>query len=243
MIDGDPNDYVADNKSGWIEPVTTIKHFVNKIKAAPSLFSYTKVPTNVVVYPWPMNHDLFRSDRVMGTAKACVDTLKWDQMNAVLGPTKKVNLIIVGFGDKGMDMAGWQEADWIGGKKNDVVICYGGGSKTTPAIWAKVFGWTEKNIIKLDIQSIMIQNPINDDIIPKIANEIKANYVIKNWHKFDYIIIEPPEWSYWVYFITMIVVQGGLFVLYNVYQPDNSSSNDNNGGFQKPYYSRYRSNW
>jgi hypothetical protein len=129
MIDGDPNDYVANNHTGWIEPVTTTIHFENRIKASPSLFSYSKVPTNVIVYTWPNNPDQFRSDRVLGTAAVNIDILKWDQMNAVLGASKKINLIIVGFGNKGMDMAGWQEASWIGGKKNDLVICYGGGSK------------------------------------------------------------------------------------------------------------------
>jgi hypothetical protein len=217
MIGGDPNDYVADNKTRWIEPVTTTKHFKNKIKAAPSLFSYAnvKVPTNINIYPWPKSQNLFVSDRVIGTANSAITTLKWDQMNAVLGASKRVNLIIVGFGDKGMDMATWQEAKWIGGKKNDLVICYG-GKANEPATWVKVFGWTEKNIVKQNLQTIFLDNPVNDTILPLIQSEVVANYIIKDWKKFDYITIEPPTWCYWVYFIVMLVVQGGLFFWYHV---------------------------
>lgn len=216
MLEGDPNDYVADNRTGWIEPVTCTKHFENRVKAAPTLFSYSKVPTNISVFPWPATKDLFQSDRVIGTAKSHINTLKWDQMNAVLGASKKVNVIIVGFGDQPSSMANWQEAAWVGGKKNDLVICYGGGNRKNPADWVKVFGWTEKGIVKQNIQSLLLETPINDEIIPKIADEIKEHYVIKDWHKFDYITVEPPDWSYWVYFGVMALVQGGLFFWYNV---------------------------
>lgn len=222
MIGGDPNDYVADNKTKWIEPVTVTKHFKNKIKAAPSLFSYSKVPTNIVVHSWPKSQNLFVSDRVMGTAKSVITTLNWDQMNAVLGASKKVNLIVVGFGDSGMDMAGWQESAWIGGKKNDLIICYG-GKANEPATWVKVFGWTEKNIVKQNIQTLFLQNPVNDTIIPLIHNEVIANYVIKDWKKFDYITIEPPTWAYWVYFIVMLVVQGALFFWYHINEIDQNT--------------------
>jgi len=224
MIDGDPNDYVADNKTGWIEPVTTTKHFKNKIKAAPSLFSYAKVPTNIVVQPWPRSQNLFVSDRVMGEARSAITTLKWDQMNAVIGASKKVNLIVVGFGDAGMNMSEWQEAKWIGGKKNDLVICYG-GKPGEVATWVRVFGWTEKNIVKQNLQTLFLNTPVNDGIIPLVQKEVVDNYVIKDWKKFDYITIEPPTWSYWVYFLVMIIVQGGLFFWYNV-----NEINQNNDG-------------
>ena len=221
MIGGDPNDYVADNRTGWIEPVTTTKSFENRVKAAPSLFSYSKVPTNVSVYSWPKTTDPFRSNRVLGAAD--IDVLKWDQMNAVLGAAKKVNLIIIAFGDQSLSMANWQEAAWVGGKKNDLVICYGGGNKEEPASWVKVFGWTEKNIVKQNLQSLLLETPINNDLIPKITEEVKANYTIKDWHKFDYITIEPPTWCYWLYFSVMICLQGGLFFWYSTNDIDQTN--------------------
>ncbi len=225
MIDGDPNDYVADNRTGWVEPVTDLRHFKNKVKAAPSLFSFAKVPTNITVFAWPANGgDVFHSDRVLGTAQKYITTLHWDQMNAVLGAAKKVNLIIVGFSDtQPLSMAEWQEAKWIGGKKNDLVICFGGGSKTVPPAWVKVFGWTEKNIVKENLQTLLLQSPISDSLIPKIAEEVKADYTIKDWKKFDYITIEPPTWSYWIYLLLIVLTQGGLFYWYNVNEIDQSN--------------------
>ncbi len=214
---GDQNYYVTHNNTHYIWPVTTTKSFKNKVKAAPSLFSYSKVPTNINVYPWPENPDWNNSDRLLGSAKSLVTTRDWDIMNSYLGPMKKVNLIMVGFpAGSSISMGRWQEANWIGGKKNDVVICFAGGSKTEPAEWAYVFGWTEKNIVKENLKSILLENPINNDLIPKIKDEIIKNYVIKDWTKFDYITVQPPTWSYWFYFILMVVIQAGLYVWFHL---------------------------
>ena len=215
MIEGDPNDYVSDNKTKWIEPVTTIKTFENRIKAGPSLFSFIKVPTNISVYEWPSNPDPFKSDRLLGTATVLIDKLKWDQLNSYVGPSKRVNLIMIGFGNKDSSYGQYQQAKFIGGKKNDVIITFGSGSKTTPASWAFVFGWTEKELVKRRLESLLLNNPINNDLIDKIKDEVILNYTIKDWTQFSYLEITPPTWSYYVFFFVLIgsqcVVWYGFF--------------------------------
>lgn len=213
---GDNNIYSAYNKTGYVYPVTTIKNFENRIKAAPTVFSFSKVPTNIAVYPWPDNPDWMKSDRLVGTASVLVDRYKWDCMNTAFGSRKRVNVILVGFGNKPSDHGHYQQAKWIGGKKNDLVICFGGGSNKTPATWTYVFGWTESELVKKNLQTLLLDRPINDDLIPLIAEEISKNYVIKDWKKFDYISIEPPTWSYWVYFIVLILTQGALYYFFHV---------------------------
>jgi len=44
---------MADNKTGWIQPVTKWVSFENRIKAAPSVFSFVAVPTNINVFSYP----------------------------------------------------------------------------------------------------------------------------------------------------------------------------------------------
>lgn len=242
MIDGDPNDYVADNRTGWIEPVSTTKHFENRVKACPSVFSFTKVPTNIAVYPWPKTTDLFTTERVMGTARAMITTLKWDQMNAVLGPTKRINVIIIGFGEQGQDIMQYQQAAWVGGKKNDLVICFGGGSKTQPARWCSVFGWTENEMVKQTLQSLLLETPINDNIIPQIASLVNQHYVIKDWHKFDYLTIDPPTWAYWVYILVLLATQGGLYYFFHVneYTQDDWKGDGGVGRFRSLRFPNWR---
>ncbi|MFA7218917.1 MAG: hypothetical protein WC119_00130 [Synergistaceae bacterium] len=210
---GDPNIYVAYNKTGYVYPITDIRSFKNKIKASPSVFSFSKVPEGTPVYEYPYSHWLV-SARLIGTASTVIDITEFDRLNSRLGPTKRVNVIIVGFNSLDSQLGQWQEAKWIGGKKNDLVICYGG---TTNANWAYCFGWTEQEIVKRNIETIFLKFPVNDDILLKIENEIRKNYVIKDWSKFDYIRVEPPRWAFMILVIIFIGTQGGLwaFAHYN----------------------------
>lgn len=201
---GDKNDYYARNHTGYIYPVTTTMHFENRIKCAPSVYSYAEVPDDSPVYEWPQNTNWDRSQRLLGAANV-ISIAEWDRMNTRLGPTKKVNVIMIGFGDVGSEIAQLQEAKWIGGKKNDLVLCFGGPVKRPT--WSYVFGWTEREIVKRNLETILLNNQINDDIIPIIEKEVVVNYEIKDWSKFDYISVEPPWWSVMILILTMAIAQ------------------------------------
>ncbi len=207
MDSGDANDYHADNRTSVIIPAHDEYTFTNRVKAAPSLFSYPNVPENVG-YAYPELKEWNRSNRLVGSAKTHFSIEKWDILNAELGPTKKVNLIAVGFGDKGSEAAHTLEAKWIGGKKNDLVICYGGTSEGNKPAWTYVFGWTEENIVKQNLQSLFLLNEPNDELLPKIKEEVAARYKMKDWTKFDYITVTPPVWT----FLLLIFIElGAMF--------------------------------
>ena len=147
----------------------------------------------------------------MGTALATVDILEFDRMNSRLGPHKQVNVILIGFGSRDSSFAEWQRAKWIGGKKNDLVLCYGGSKDGHPA-WAKVFGWSDSEICKRNLETILLQNKIDTKVLPLLEKEITSGYQIKDWSSFDYLSVEPPTWSYWVFAIVLIVFQLGFYL-------------------------------
>ncbi len=227
---GDPNIYVADNKTGYIYPTTIWRGFKNRIKAAPSLFSFSKVPEGIPVFPYPGNGNWRQSDRLQGSASS-VSILEWDRMNARLGPTKKVNVIACGFGvDADPKMGHYQQAAWVGGRKNDVVICFGGGTPAKPS-WVFVFGWTESDLAKRNLESIILENGFSDAVIPLIEAEVTANYVIKDWKKFDYISIEVPTWAYIVNFVLIALASGGYWFWAMTNSEDKDSGKSSYGGY------------
>lgn len=208
---GDRNDYVTINKNNWIEPFTLVKRFENKIKAAPTTFSFMEVTDRSSIHEWPENNDHFKSDRLFGRANA-IGILEWDKMNARLGPFKKVNVICIGFPESSsVDVAHLQEAAWIGGKKNDLVICYGGGLREKVG-WSYVFGWTDSELVKLNLQTIMMNNNVDKSIINKIESEIIKNYELVNWSQFDYIAIDLPWWAFPLTLILQLSAQFGFFL-------------------------------
>ena len=207
---GDRNIYTAHNHTRYVYPVTKLKTWENRVKAAPSVFSFVEVPDTVKVFKYPENGDWRRSDRLVGTAGTAIPIREWDKMCTRLGPIKKVNVILVGFGDRDSMVAHYQQAAWVGGRKNDLVLCYGGPANKIA--WAYVFGWSESELAKERLKTVLKNSPIGVEIIPKIEKEIVDNYVIKDWSKFDYIAVEPPFWSYFVLLGVMVVTQS-IFLL------------------------------
>jgi len=108
------------------------------------------------VFEYPQNKNWQSSDRLLGRARSDFNLLEWDKVNSRLGPSKKVNVIAVGFeADSDSILGQYQEAKWAGGKKNDLVICYGG--QPGKAAWVYVFGWTESEGVKRDLESLFIK--------------------------------------------------------------------------------------
>jgi hypothetical protein len=206
---GDNNIYRTSNKTGYLYPTTIIRNFDNRIKAAPTLFSFAKVPTNIPVFKWPENGNWMQSDRLINEPR--ISILEFDRMNSRIGPKKFVNVIFINFGDKGSEIAQWQKSAFIGGKQNDLVLCYGQLNTNNVPNWSVCFGWSDSEICKRDLETILISNPINNSILPLIEKEIIKGYTIKRWEDFNYIAISPPRWTYIVLVILMVILQGGFY--------------------------------
>ncbi len=151
------------------------------------------------------------SKRLLGQAGKHFSILEWDKLNARLGPDKRVNLIAVGFeGDASMGT--WQEARWLGGKKNDLVICYGPPMESGKPSWTYCFGWTESDLVKRELASLFLNSRPNDLLLPHIEGCVRAHYRPHDWKQFDYLTIEPPPSAYPTLLLVMLIVQAGFWI-------------------------------
>jgi len=216
FFSGDPNIYVSHNKTGYIIPATKLKSWTNKVKASPSAFSYDKISDSAPIYLYPSCNNMWESDRLLGDAGVKITTLPFDQMNSRLGPRKKANVIIVGFNSADPKIGKMQEAKWLGGKKNDIVICYGyapleGGIPNV--CWTYCFSWTENDAMKRNIEKMFLEGPIDDTILPKLYEEIVKNYQQKDWTKMDYITVKPRHIHFKILIGIMLLVQGSFWCI------------------------------
>ena len=208
---GDPNVYVARNKTGIVVPLTKVKNWTNKVKSSPSTFSYDKVPENIKVFPYPSCPNPWTSDRLLGDARSKINIDEFDKMNTLIGLYKKGNVIIVGFDSADAKMAKYQESAWLGGKKNDIVICYGYAAlegNTKQIVWTKCFSWCENEQFKKNVEELFMTNTISTAILAPLYKEVDKNFVKKNWDKMDYLTVKPSKTHWWVYSIIMLVVLG-----------------------------------
>lgn len=207
---GDVNRYLAPNSKGYLQPVTRLMNFENRAKAAPSKFSFKKVPEGTPVFEYPKNKDIFASDRLLGTAKETIDLFEFDKMNSRLGPVKFVNVIMIGFGDQPQSIVDLQRSKWYGGKKNDLVLCYGGPDPLKPS-WVSVFGWSQENIDQ-PLLNVMSSLSMDTSILPEIEKIIYENYTMLDWDSMmKQIDIEMPPWAWWVMILFILGSQGGYY--------------------------------
>jgi hypothetical protein len=68
----------------------------------------------------------------------------------------------------------------------------------------------------------MLSQPLGSNALVAVETEIKRNYVIKDWTKFDYVSIEPPRWAYYVFFAVLFATQAVLYWYFH--NNDDSSS-------------------
>ena len=130
MIAGDPNDYIAINKTGYIEPVNKSVFFENRLKSSSSIFKKRKINKEEIkgLFEYPAHNDPFISNRLLGEAQKIVKIKDWEKLNGYLGPIKLINVICIGY-PAGVSSNKFDDqiAYWQGGKKNDFIIGYGEG--------------------------------------------------------------------------------------------------------------------
>lgn len=207
---GDHNIYPCNNTTGYFQPSTSSESYKNKVKSSPSLFSFRKLTPeeNKLVFDYPECNNFLSSNRLLGLAAVDIDILEFDRMNTVLNRRHNVNIIMIGYENKDSSVAQLQEAKWIGGKRNDLVLCYGPG-------WSYVFGWTDRELVKKNIETILLNNQIGNEILSKITDEVWKNYKCKNFEDFDYLQPEIKFWHYLLFIIIMVLTQTGLWIYFH----------------------------
>ncbi len=211
LVEGDKNIYRSTEQPNLYRfPINEMHNWTNIIKATKSTYNFMSVPKDIKVFKYPESSNWFESNRLLGLANKHISIAEFDKLNARIGGVKKVNLIMIGFDDPDPYIGKFQESKWIGGKKNDLVLCY--GYYNNKVKWAYVFGWTEKELVKRNLETLLLTNKINNDLLPKIEQEVIKNYELKDFKKFNYMQIEPPGWAYIALLAVQLLVQGGFWV-------------------------------
>lgn len=204
MIGGKDYDLTASNKTGFVIPVTKQVSFENRIKAKTSIWSHAKPPKDLNLPNRPENSNPFSSSRLCGTANKYFSIRALDNLNAVLGPVKQIDLVIVGFDSDDAQLSNYLEAKWDGGTKNQLVITFGDK-------WVRVFGWSKSDFCKANIESLFLKYKKDDNLLKLVEAEIRNNYERRNWHDFDHLSVEPGGWAWFWFLLVSTILHGGAF--------------------------------
>lgn len=211
MIGGDPNDYVAMNNTGYIEPVNKSVYFENRVKASASIFRKRKISDREAkdLFPYPYSTDPYTSNRLLGDANKYVTKLDWEKLNGYLGPIKKINLICIGYpAGTDAEIFDKQVAYWEGGKKNDLIIGFGPG-------WSRVNSWSDAEMAKSNISTLFL-TPTSNTLLEDLKSEVLKNFTKVEWKKkFQHLSIQPRMHHIVWYIAALFVTQIGIYIVFH----------------------------
>lgn len=202
------------------DPVAREHAFVNYVKAVPdSLFHKNKTEMfKALIPPYPDSvYDFYKIDRVFAMGVPIPDLPAWNHELSLalrtLGPEKQVNAVIVFVNTADQSYLHALEGEWIGGKKNDVIIIV--GTTAYPKIdWVAVSSWTDKQLFKVQLRDEIMAHGVIDrnQILTAFDKHTRATYVRKQMKDFEYLKnqIEPPTWVLIVAFVLSILTSLGL---------------------------------
>jgi hypothetical protein len=215
---GDPNIYstykkvIVKTEDDIYYPVTKVVGWTNKIKATKSTFKFIDIPKSVKTYEYPLPKNSFSSNRLLGEAKKDFKLNEIDKLNSLIGFHKHGNIIVIGYSNNDSMQARYQESAWIGGKENDLVLCYGKDS-TGKVVWSYVFGWSDNQEVKRNLETILLSGNFK---VSEIRDEILKNYKCKDFKDFNYMSIEPPTYTYIIIILVLAITQGIYYFLMGI---------------------------
>lgn len=193
------------------EPAALEKSYINQIKGVKdSIFHFDKsliAQYEDKVPQYPRVRDYYRFDRVINLTKT-VDTLKWNSYlnNELkkLGAEKQLNVIVV-VTDYDYAFFDALKYQWLGGKKNDVVMVI--GNKDGQVSWfasTSLADGYKNQTLHSALRMNSHNKKIDDCFLAEQLDIIKREYVRTPMEEFDYLTSEsePPGW---VMFLAVIL--------------------------------------
>lgn len=200
---------------------TAIRHsFTNYVKAAPdTLFRrrglVERYATFIPAYPIAV-HDYHYANRLVQVSTALPDAAAWNadlmQLNADLGRSKEVNIVVVTVASKESEYGLALEQAWLGGKKNDVVVVVGlDGTKVS---WTHVMSWSTNQMLQVALRDQLLDLGTFDRerAVPVIRKAVSDHFRRKHFREFAYLAscFTPTGTQYLVSIIIGVVASIGI---------------------------------
>jgi len=212
QLDGDQYITVMSNANDidMTVPICKQHTYENKVQCSKSVFNFQEIDSTTIAdyklycYPHYESMGILHYNPLIGTKDGkAADRL--NKHNARLGSFKQVHMMIVVFHNQPYDAALLQEAYWKKGNKNEFILCIGlSGNKI---VWTYVISWTDEEELKIRVARKVKE--MDYDLIAiadYMADEVKKNYVRKQFVDFSYISVEPTLKAVLItFFVTLIV--------------------------------------
>lgn len=205
------------------DPVAVENAHVNYVKAAKFSLFHDKgeALTNLSIPTYPNTvYDYHHANRALAVGVTVPDIAEWNRDIAIalreLGPRKQANFVVVFANTSSPTYAQALERNWVGGKKNDVILVL--GTPKYPEIgWVRVLSWTDRQDFKVRLRDDVLDLKIVDreKIMAALVSDTDRMFQRKRMEDFAYLKyeIDPPLWVS----ILAFFLSGGASIGLSVY--------------------------
>ena len=219
-IDGDAQDYYWNKTEHTAYSVTEPHTYKNKIQSSKSIFGFEEISKKqahelgLYDYPYIEHNDQLPvlSDSIAIDDKS-IDAVKY--VNGFYGSKYQFRLYILTFPyDKGIEISELQRSYWVGGNKNELVVCLGMKDKTTVG-WCNAFCWSDSPKLELLTEQYFTEKDSLD--LTSYTKYIRSCIERGDWQRkefsdFDYIRSEPSGIQNIVLLIIVLLYNIGISI-------------------------------
>ncbi len=227
--DGGINWTVWDKKRDTMVVLTTEHQYENRIQASHSVFKFPKIEDKKDLFEYPALGDETNVPSILGVSKSDSANRFLCTRNAEIGRERQVRMWILVYDNKPLQTAIDQESLWMGGNKNELVVCIGTNAQKEVK-WSYVFSWTENERLKIDLREFVVKQKQLDllAVATYMSDAASKQFVRKHFKDFSYLSVDPPVWSLWTtYIVTFLVTVGcSIWAVLNQFDEANPTGDD-----------------
>lgn len=210
--DGDKYTSDWNRLDSTLTPVSVRKHYQNKLQSSKTVYNYAPLTPEEqkLVYEYP-NLGALENPSVIGWQDQGNALAKF---NAKFGRDCKIFLLV--FNNKPRSVGFAQEAHWLGGNRNEVVVTV--SQKDGVIQWCHAFSWCNNKGIIVDIRKSLEGKKLNSAaVVETIGPMVTEGWKTDHYHDFDFVEVYLPTWAIVLIFIIVGGVTGGIsyFVVIN----------------------------
>lgn len=219
-IDGDAQYYEWNNKKEDIRDITYPKSYKNNIKVSKSIFNFEEIDKteakNIGLYEYPDVTRNYYQNPIVGYKKTdSIGNNEFRYINATYGGKYQFRTFLLCYYNKDIIISEKQRSYWVGGNKNEFIICVGLDSLSNKIQWANCFSWMDEP--RLEVYTEQYLNSKDSLDILKLGDflekKVPTEWKRKEFKDFEYLKIELTDNQYIGILIFILIYNIGMSIL------------------------------
>lgn len=192
-----------------LQPVTTEHYYENRVQAASSVYQFPEVnPEDWDLFEYPDLDSPFWDESLLQQGAVSRNVVgdgnprqRIQYLNATMGKQYEIRMWLLIFHNQPRAAGLAQESYWVGGNKNELVVCVGYDSNWN-VDWCYPFCWSPDGYAGNDVLKANIRNFVEHDEafdlstgVEYIAQQVREHWKRKNFDEFSYLSVDTPTWA------------------------------------------------